>query len=130
METTDNTKNAHIGQNIKRIREIKGIKQETLAMELGGEWNQSKVSVMEGRETIEEDLLKQVAQILNVTPEMIEKYDEKAVNNFFSNTFHDTSVNNGPLGYIYQCTFNPIDKVVELYERLLASEAANRNSNK
>ncbi|SDF96084.1 Helix-turn-helix domain-containing protein [Pedobacter terrae] len=127
METTDNTNNVHIGQNIKRIREIKGIKQETLAIELGGEWNQSKVSLLEGRESIEEDLLKQVAEILNVTPEMIEKYDEKTVNNFFSNTFHDTSVNNGPLGYVYQCTFNPLDKVVELYERLLKSEAANRD---
>lgn len=129
METTDNTKSVHIGQNIKRIREIKGIKQETLAIELGGDWNQSKVSVMEGKESIEEDLLKQVAEILNVTPEMIEKYDEKTVNNFFTNTFNDSSIGN-VASNLYHCNFNPIDKVVELYERLLASQAANRNSQK
>lgn len=129
METTDNTKNVHIGQNIKRIREIKGIKQETLALELGTEWNQSKVSILEGRDIIEDDLLKQVAEILNVTPEMIEKYDEKAVNNFFSNTFNDSSIGN-VASNLYHCSFNPIDKVVELYERLLISEATNRDSSK
>lgn len=129
MGTTDNDATiVHIGQNIKRIREIMKMKQEVLALELGKEWTQSKVSALEARETVERDLLEQVARILNVSPEMIEKYDEKAVNNYFSNNFHDTSVNNGPLGYVFQCTFNPVDKIVELYERLLKSEAENRNS--
>ena len=129
METTENTKKVHIGQNIKRIREIKGIKQETFALELGEEWNQSKVSLLEARESIEADLLNQVAKILNVTPEMIEKYDEKSVNNFFSNTFNDSSTGNVGSN-LYYCNFNPLDKVIELYERLLSSEAANRNTQK
>ncbi|MDB5230382.1 MAG: helix-turn-helix protein, partial [Chitinophagaceae bacterium] len=36
-----------------------------------------------------------------------------------SNTFNDSSILNG---INYNPTFNPIDKVLELFERLLASE--------
>ena len=36
---------------------------------------------MGGRGSIEENLLMQVAEILKVIPEMIEKYDEKTVKN-------------------------------------------------
>jgi len=46
------------------------------------------------------------------------KIPNAAAPNYF-NTFNDNSTgafNN------FNCTFNPIDKVVELYERLLASE--------
>ena len=74
---------------------------------------------------MEEELLRQVAEILKVPAEAIKNFDSESVNNFF-NTFQDQSTgafNN------YNCTFNPIDKWVEaleenkkLYERLLESE--------
>lgn len=38
------TKNIHQGRNIKRFREMLGIKQEALAFELGEDWNQKKIS--------------------------------------------------------------------------------------
>ena len=35
----------HQGRNVKRFREMLGIKQEALAVELGEDWNQRKVSL-------------------------------------------------------------------------------------
>ena len=34
----------HHGKNIKRLREIMGIKQEALAIDMGDDWNQKKIS--------------------------------------------------------------------------------------
>ena len=126
METT--TKPAHIGRKITRIRELRGIKQEALAMELGV--SQQTISRMEASESVDADLLDKVAGILGVTVEAIKNFSEEAVINYFNNTFNDTAVNNGGLfsGHNYP-TFNPLDKLVELfeenknlYERLLKAE--------
>lgn len=112
----------HHGKNIKRFREMLGIKQEGLAFEMGEEWSQKRVSLLEQKEEIEQNILDQVAQILKVSTEAIKNFDEdSAISNI--NTFYDNSAFN------FQCTFNPIDKWVEaldenkkLYERLLQSE--------
>lgn len=40
---SDSEKKIHQGRNVKRFREILGLKQEGLAMELGEDWNQKKV---------------------------------------------------------------------------------------
>lgn len=106
---------AHIGRNIARIRELKGMKQETLAAQLGV--TQQTVSKLEQSETLEEEKLKEIAKVLDVTSDAIRNFSEEATFNIIANSYHDnsSSVN-------YQCSFNPIDKVVELYERLLASE--------
>lgn len=37
----------HHGRNIKRFREMMGIKQEALAHELGKDWSQRKISLLE-----------------------------------------------------------------------------------
>ena len=124
MGTNVVSPNGHIGHNLKSIRNFKGMKQEVLAMELGEEWNQKKVSHLEDQTAIDSDLLAQVAKILDVTPEMIQNFDEKRMNTFF-NTFNDSSVGNISSN-LYTCNFSPIDKVVELYERLLISESRNR----
>lgn len=110
------TKPKHIGRNISRIREMRGMKQEALAIAIGV--SQQTVSNMENSESIEEDKLLEVAKALGVTSEAIKNFSEEAVFNYFSN-FYDSStgqVNNN------SCTFNPLDKVVELYERLVQAE--------
>lgn len=81
------TKPNHIGRKISRIRELHGMKQEALAFELG--INQQAVSAMENKESIEKDLLTQVAKILGVTPEAIENFDEDKGINYFNN-FNDS----------------------------------------
>jgi transcriptional regulator with XRE-family HTH domain len=122
META--TKPNHIGRKISRIRELRGLKQETLAEELG--ISQQAVSKIEQSETIEDDKLEQIAKVLGVTKEGIENFSEEAVFNIIGNT-----VNNHDNGafFNYYPTFNPIDKLLEaheenkkLYERLLKSE--------
>jgi transcriptional regulator with XRE-family HTH domain len=123
MSTT--TKPSHIGRKISRIRELKDMKQEALAQALGT--NQQAVSAMENSETIDEEKLKAVAKALGVSVEAIQNFTEENMINYFAN-FYDNSSNSGAI-HANHCTFNPLDKLVEvyeenkkLYERLLQSE--------
>ncbi len=125
METTATPSNNHIGRKISRIRELRGIKQETLASELGV--SQQTVSRMELSDTIEDEVLLNVAKILGVTSDAIKNFSEEAVVNYF-NTFNQ-SVSSSNFGHNNTCTFNPLDKLMELveenkklYERLLQAE--------
>jgi len=43
-----------------------GIKQEALASELGDDWTQRKISLLEQKETIEPDILGKVAKALKI----------------------------------------------------------------
>ncbi|MDQ6761051.1 MAG: helix-turn-helix domain-containing protein [Bacteroidota bacterium] len=116
---TDSNEKIHQGRNVKRFREMLGIKQEALAYELGDDWNQKKVSLLEQKESIEEDLLEQVAKVLKVPVEAIKNFDEEKAVNIIANTFHDEA---SAYNENYKCNFNPIDKIVELYEALVRSE--------
>jgi transcriptional regulator with XRE-family HTH domain len=111
-------KTIHQGRNVKRFREMLGIKQEALAIELGADWNQRKISLLEQKDVIDEDLLSQVAKVLKVPVEAIKNFDEEAAINVIGNNYHDNSTSN----VNYHCTFNPIDKIVELYDALVKSE--------
>lgn len=71
---------------------------------------------------MESGVLSKIAKILGVTIEGIKNFSEEGIVNYF-NTFNDSSAFNN------HCTFNPLDKLMEvieenksLYERLLASE--------
>ena len=116
---TTATKPNHIGRKIARIRELRGMKQETLAQELG--ISQQSISHIEQSETLDNAKLEEVAKVLGVTKEAIENFSDEAVFNYFNN-FSDNSINQGPIGAHNTCNFNPLDKVVELYERLVQAE--------
>ncbi len=112
----------HIGRKISKIRELRGMKQEALAALLGV--SQQAISKIEQSDEVEDLALEKIAHALGVTPEGIKKFSEEAVFNIIGNNYHDNSSS-----VQYQCTFNPIDKLVEvfeenkkLYEQLLASE--------
>ena len=79
-------KTIHQGKNVKRFREMLGIKQEGLALELGDDWNQRKISILEQKEVIEPELLEQVAKVLKVPVEAIKNFDEEKAVNVISNT--------------------------------------------
>ncbi|QCR21645.1 transcriptional regulator [Pontibacter sp. SGAir0037] len=131
MTTTDKLPNqVHQGRNVKRFREMLGMKQEGLASELGEEWSQKRVSLLENRQTLESDLLAQVAKALRVPEEAIKNFDEEAAVTYF-NTFTDNNFSSGSAGVMNanNCSFNPLDKLIELveenkklYERLLKAE--------
>ncbi|WP_166962062.1 helix-turn-helix domain-containing protein [Yeosuana marina] len=121
META--TKPNHIGRKISRIRELRGMKQETLAEELG--ISQQAVSNLEQSEKIEGDKLEQIAKVLGVTKEGIENFSEEAVFNIINNTYNNNSSDSSTLiasSVNYQPNFNTVEKIVDLYERLLQSE--------
>lgn len=106
----------HIGRKISKIRELRGMKQDALAAELG--ISQQAISKIEQSAEVEESALEKIATVLGVTAEAIKSFSEEAVFNIIGNTFTDSSSNNNN----YLCTINPIEKIIELYERLLASE--------
>lgn len=109
----------HQGRNIKRIREMLGIKQEHLAVSIGV--TQQAVSLIEQKEVLDDTLLEKVSAALGVTDEAIKNLTEDSVMNIVSTTFnsHDNSTS---IGYKSTFSFNPIDKIVELYERMLQIE--------
>lgn len=109
-------KSIHEGRNVKRIREILGVKQDSLAFDLG--LSQQAISQLEQKEALDADMLERIAKVLKVPVDAIKNFDEQAAINIISTNFtsHDHSTMNG---VNYYPTFNPIDKVVELYERML-----------
>ncbi|MER3376533.1 MAG: helix-turn-helix transcriptional regulator [Allomuricauda sp.] len=116
------TKNNHIGRKISRIRELRGMKQEILAEELG--ISQQAVSNIENSEKVDDVKLEEIAKALGVTKEGIENFSEEVVFTIIGNTYNDNSSSLN-----YNCTFNPLDKLIEayeenkkLYERLLQAE--------
>jgi hypothetical protein len=114
-------KKIHHGKNITRFRQMLGMKQDLLASIMGDDWTQIKISRLEGKEEIEDGILDEVARALKIPVEAIKNFDEEAAISIVANTFtsQDTSTLNAINPY---CTFNPLDKVMELFERLLSSE--------
>jgi len=118
MQTNDMpTKTIHQGRNIKRFREMLGVKQEALAFELGDEWSQKKISLLESKETIEPALLQQLSGALKIPVEAFENFDEEHAVNIIANTFHDTQ---GLVNYSPTFHNNSIDKIVQLHEEKMA----------
>jgi transcriptional regulator with XRE-family HTH domain len=112
--TTSNPK-IHEGRNLKRFREMMSVKQDALAFELGEDWNQQKISLLEQKEKIDSDILEQVAAILKIPAEAIRNFDEEKAVNIISNTFHNRSANG-----VFQTNNNPIDKLMQLHEEKIA----------
>jgi len=112
----------HEGRNVKRIRDLMGITQDSLALELG--LSQQAMSSLEQKAVLDSKILEDVAKALKVPVDAIKRFNEETAIAYF-NTFNDSSKGE----FNYQCTFNPLDKFVEqvdkneiLYDALLKSE--------
>jgi transcriptional regulator with XRE-family HTH domain len=115
--TTSNPK-IHEGRNLKRFREMMSVKQDALAFELGEDWNQQKISLLEQKEKIDSDILEQVAAILKIPAEAIRNFDEQqAINIISNNTFDNCSQ---PASVFNNSTIHPIDKMMQLHEEKIA----------
>ncbi len=143
MSTTAERQNKiHLGRNIKRFREILGVKQESLAITMGEEWNQKRISMLESKPKIDDELLEQVAEALKIPAEAIKNFDEEKTimniqHNYEGSNTGTSAVTNGDHATGNNaCTFNPLDKLMEamdkikllydekeaLFERLLQTE--------
>ena len=103
-----------------------GIKQEVLAFDLGDDWNQKKISLLEQKEQIEVSLLQQISAVLKIPVEAFQNFDEEQAINIISNTFNEEAFI-GNTGGTYN--INPVEKIIELhdqkielYERMLAEK--------
>ncbi|MBT1710511.1 helix-turn-helix domain-containing protein [Fulvivirgaceae bacterium PWU5] len=67
----------HHGRNLKRFREMVGVKQESLAEQLGPGWSQKRISLLEGKELIDDPTLREVSFKLKVSPEIIRLFSER-----------------------------------------------------
>jgi len=107
----------HQGRNVKRFREMLGIKQEALAYSLGEDWNQKKISMLEQKDVIEEDMLRQISAALKIPVEAFQNFDEQAAVNIIANTI--TNNDNGAV-YNQNPIFQPIDQLLKLHEEKIA----------
>lgn len=96
----------HIGNKIRHIRQLLGIKQATLAKRLG--IKQQSVSKMEKKKDITEEQLDNVAKVLDVTADFIKKFDEGVVVN--NNFLFNDQIN------------NPVKEVIEYFKEELLKE--------
>lgn len=105
----------HEGRNVKRIREILGVKQDALAIEMG--LSQQAISALEQKEALDRDVLEKIANVLKVPVEAIKNFTEEATYNNIANNFNDNS-------YLINYQFNPVEKIIDLYERMLKEKDA------
>lgn len=115
----------HHGHNIKRTRRKKGIKQEDMASKVN--LSQQTVSRYESMEVIDDDMLARFATALDVPMEYLKYREEGTSSISFDNNKFDNNNNKG-IGVVGAGDdnstnhFNPVEKIVELYERLLDEE--------
>jgi len=93
-----------------------GIKQDALAADLGDDWNQQKISLLEQKQTIDAALLQQISAALKIPAEAIQNFDEENAVNIISNTFNEGSFVN--TGHTPTFNVNPIEKWMEALEEI------------
>ena len=125
METLDKKeKNTHHGHAIKRFRHTLGIKQEALAIDMG--ITQAMISMYESKKVIEDEMIEKFAKALGVDPELIKELEVDPVtiiveNNNYENN-KDTAIATGYIAGDNVVNNNPIEKIAELFEKLLEKE--------
>ena len=121
VEIKEKENRRHVVRNLQRIRVYLGMKQEALAADLGV--NQQVISKIEKQEEIEEGFLKRIAEVLGISEEVIKDFDvEKTIFNINHHNYKDANISEGATTYAIVQQINPLEKIVELYERLLKSE--------
>ncbi len=103
----------HQGRNVKRFREMLGIKQEALAFDLGEDWNQKKISLLEQKKVVEEALLQKISEVLKIPVDAFKNFDEEQAINIISNTFDHCQQ---PASVFYNSTVNQLDQLIKLHE--------------
>lgn len=125
---TPEKKQIHQGRNMKRWRQIMGVPQIDIAEILGV--TQQTVSNLEDKEELDDLTLEKVSGLINVPVEILKNKEPQTAIDSIINTFtvSDSGQANGgnikdvQYAHYYNCTFHPIEKITELYERLLAME--------
>ena len=97
-------KSVHQGKNAKRFREAWGIKQEAIAIEL--DITQQAVSQLEKRQELDDEIIAVYARAVGIDEDFIRNMPDDSLPEVTSNFFDQSS---------QILSFNPLDKVMELY---------------
>lgn len=129
METEELTMGrVHHGRNIRRTRIEKNMSQEGLSELV--HLSQSAVSKYEKMKVVDDEMLQRFARALKVPYDYLKTLEEDAPTVIFENNTVNNNDNGGAnantntnIGFVDEDhrigNFNPIDKITELYERLL-----------
>ncbi len=121
METIANTLSRHKGRKVESIRKLRGLTQSELGERLGGITKQA-VSKIEQSEKIDDARLMQIADALEVTFEGLKNFSEEKVIYNTINFYENSGVTATSISANVENINNPLEKTIELYERLLAIE--------
>ncbi len=113
------TPQPHMGRKIERIRTIKGVKQDVLARQIGV--SKSAMSRIEASETVDDDKLQQIADALEMSVEAIKNYNDEPVVSFIQHV-HEGGAGQQGNNTEQTNTFNPVERMAEVYERLIAEK--------
>ncbi len=109
----------HLGARVKHLREYRKISSSDMAKRLEMDHTQY-LNTVEGTEQIADWVLDRISNELDFPADYIRDWMENPINIIQNN--NDSAIANGIYGGTYHQTFHPLDKIVELYERLLALE--------
>ncbi len=101
----------HLGRNIAKLRAVKGYKQEEFAKLL--KISQQALSRLENKKEVDEDILKLVADKLEVPIEAIQAFNSDSFINNFNQKVEQ--VNN----QVETININPFEKIEELYKQII-----------
>ncbi|WP_128331134.1 helix-turn-helix transcriptional regulator [Apibacter sp. HY039] len=106
------------GKVIKSIREHLNIPVSEIALKLG--INKQEYLELEKKEKLDAEILEKIAKALNIPVEAIIELEQGTTVNIVANTFTDFKYN--AVANQNYPTFNTVDKIVELYDKLLETE--------
>jgi transcriptional regulator with XRE-family HTH domain len=77
--SSEQPKRIHQGRNVRRYRLLLQLKQESLVERLGKNWHLRKLSTVENSETIEPEMLEELARALGVPVQLLETTNDENV---------------------------------------------------
>lgn len=124
----------HQGHNLQKWRKAKGMGLEMLAREAG--MSPEEIFQLEMSRVIDDAILRKMAAIFSISPESLKETKELMPLYESSSCYYTTFTNNGSVNGVNENggshwqnpqlnsypTIHPLDKVVELYERIVAED--------
>lgn len=119
----ETVKKEYQGANVRRWREWRNMNQDVLADLIGV--SQATMSGIERKTNIDTETVEKIAKALDIPVEAITELSKENLVNIYTGNWHDNSSASGQQNantMNIAPTFNPMDKIAELYERLLNAE--------
>lgn len=110
----------HEGKNLKRIREIMGLKQDALGQKCANKLDQRRISEYENMWTIPEPNLQELADALGVTIEFIRAFNEEKAIYYIQHNQDSSKQNN--LNHFPTITYESDNKLEALLEKLVRDD--------